>query len=218
MRSHSNYSEAETLERYRIALENATNQTIISSMLSEFGYDKSTITAGKKVFEETRYAYDSNKKETDEASVAYKAFAAASEELFDLYSLHRKKAKVLYRKEPDMLIRLEINGRTPTSYVKLMETVRKFYSEIEASENIQQRLARLKVTTEEIKQAENQIANVNKLRADYLKEKGESQDATKRKDSAFAKMDDWMSEFYAVARIAMEDNPQLLESLGKVVR
>ena len=52
----------------------------------------------------------------------------------------------------------------------------------------------------------------------YLKEKGESQDATKIKDEVFAKLDDWMSEFYAVAKIALEDNPQLLESLGKLVR
>jgi len=51
-----------------------------------------------------------------------------------------------------------------------------------------------------------------------LREVGESQDATKIKDAAFVKMDDWMSEFYAVAKIALEDNPQLLESLGKLVR
>jgi hypothetical protein len=27
-----------------------------------------------------------------------------------------------------------------------------------------------------------------------------------------------MSEFYAVARIGLEDNPQLLEALGKIVK
>lgn len=53
---------------------------------------------------------------------------------------------------------------------------------------------------------------------EYLLKKGESQDATKLKDSAFGEIDDWMSEFYAVAKIALEDNPQLLESLGKFVR
>lgn len=51
-----------------------------------------------------------------------------------------------------------------------------------------------------------------------MKEKGESQDATKLKDTAFGELDDWMREFYAVAKIALEDNPQLLESLEKFVR
>lgn len=62
------------------------------------------------------------------------------------------------------------------------------------------------------------ISNLEAARADYLRGKGESQDSTKIKDAAFVKIDDWMSEFYAVAKIALEDNPQLLESLGKLVR
>ncbi|WP_339926235.1 hypothetical protein [uncultured Cyclobacterium sp.] len=36
--------------------------------------------------------------------------------------------------------------------------------------------------------------------------------------AAFAKIDDWMSEFYAVAKIGLDENPQLLEALGKMVR
>jgi hypothetical protein len=32
------------------------------------------------------------------------------------------------------------------------------------------------------------------------------------------KLDDWISEFYAVARIALEDNIQLLKALGVIVR
>ena len=62
------------------------------------------------------------------------------------------------------------------------------------------------------------IADLEAARSEYLKEKGESQDSTKAKEAAFANIDDWMSEFYAVARIGLEDNPQLLEALGKTVR
>ena len=61
------------------------------------------------------------------------------------------------------------------------------------------------------------ITELESARAEYLKEVGESQDATKAKNAAFAKMDDWMSEFYAVARIGLEENPQLIEALGKIV-
>ncbi|MGQ7868483.1 hypothetical protein [Sunxiuqinia sp. sy24] len=47
---------------------------------------------------------------------------------------------------------------------------------------------------------------------------GESEDTTKQKDTAFANLDEWMSNFYAVAAIALKDHPQLLEALGKSVR
>jgi hypothetical protein len=51
-----------------------------------------------------------------------------------------------------------------------------------------------------------------------LREVGESEDLTQQKDGAFSKLDEWMSEFYAVAKIALEDHPQLLESLGKSIK
>ncbi|RRD60443.1 hypothetical protein [Tannerella forsythia] len=59
---------------------------------------------------------------------------------------------------------------------------------------------------------------MRQARADYLREKGESQDATKQKDAAFRAIETWLSDFFAVARIALEDNPQLLEALTKIVR
>ncbi|MFZ2284028.1 MAG: hypothetical protein WAV86_09145, partial [Lutibacter sp.] len=62
-----------------------------------------------------------------------------------------------------------------------------------------------------------EIAALTSARTEYLREKGESQDSTMSKDKAFREIDDWMSEFYAVAKIALEEKPQLLESLGKFV-
>lgn len=54
--------------------------------------------------------------------------------------------------------------------------------------------------------------------ADYIREKGESQQATQDKNKAFDAVTKWVSEFYAVAKIALEDQPQLLESVAKLVR
>ena len=76
----------------------------------------------------------------------------------------------------------------------------------------------MKITETEIDAAKTKLNELDIARTEYLKEIGESQAATKAKDAAFAKIDDWMSEFYAVARIGLEDNPQLLEALGKIVK
>lgn len=51
-----------------------------------------------------------------------------------------------------------------------------------------------------------------------IMKRGENQQATKDKDKAFADLEKWVSEFYSIARIALEDKPQLLESLKKFVR
>ena len=218
MATKRTFSEAETLEQYRVALENVTTQTEIATIMAEFGYDETIVTEGKNLLEKTREAFDFNKKEDDETSEAYNNFATQKENLAKTYSLHRKKAKVIFRKDPTTLSKLALTGSLPTAYIKWLEVVKKFYTVVTNDTDIQTKLLRLKITIEEINNTTQQITNLELARATYLQEKGESQDATKAKDKAFSEIDDWMSEFYAVAKIALEDNPQLLESIGKFVR
>ena len=211
-------SEAGTLEQYRVALDNVENQSVIAGVMAEFGYNSEKINHGKALLAETRQKYDANKTEDDESGAAYQTFSSLKDNLADTYSLHRKKAKVVFRNDSLTMEKLAVTGSMPKAYTKWLETVRRFYSIASADTDIQAKLARLKVTPEDLTAGNAMINELESARAEYLREKGESQDATRIKDAAFAQMDDWMSEFYAVAKIALEDNPQLLESLGKLVR
>lgn len=211
-------SEAETLEQYRIALENTESQTEIATIMAEFGYDETLLTEGKTLLTKTREAFDFNKKEDDETTESYSNFTTLKENLAKTYSLHRKKGKVIFRKEPTTLSKLALTGSLPSAYITWLETVKKFYTVASEDTAIQTKLVRLKITPEDISGTITLINNLEEARATYLREKGESQDATKAKDKAFAEIDDWISEFYAVAKIALEDNLQLLESIGKFVR
>ena len=76
MASRTKLTDAETLELYRVALDNAENQTEIASIMAELGYDSTVIGEGKALLEETRNAYDLNKTEDDETSAAYADFSS----------------------------------------------------------------------------------------------------------------------------------------------
>lgn len=211
-------TEADTLELYRVALENAVAQPEIATIMAELGYDSAKITEGKSILAQTRSAYDLNKTEDDESSAAYALFATKKEQLEGMFNIHRKKAKVIFRTNAITADKLAITGSMPRTYMKWLEAARKFYSVTATDTEIQGKLVRLKIAVDDITAANTLIVDLEKARTEYLREKGESQDATKSKDAAFTKLDDWMSEFYAVARIGLEDKPQLLEALGKVVR
>ena len=211
-------SEAKALEQYRVTFENIELQPQIASTMSEYGYDPSKVAEGKALYESTRLAFDSNQTETDEAAAAYAAFESKKDLLDDTYTAHRKKAKVVFRDDSTTADQLEISGTMPVAYVKWLETIRKFYKISIADTVIQTKLGRLKITPADLNAAQALIPEVESLRSAYLKEKGESQAATSIKDTTFARLDSWMSEFYAVAKIALEDTPQLLESLGKIVK
>jgi hypothetical protein len=210
-------SESAILEQARVALTNAQNQPVIANLIAEMGYDSEKLNEGQTVLSETEQAYDLNRKEDDESSAAYDAYASSKEDLDDHYRLLRKKAKVIFRDDPATMELLAVDGSIPAAHTRYMEMVSKFFKEVIPNEVLQQKLAVLKVTPEVLATGQSLIDEVKSNRATYLLEKGESQDATKLKDEAFAKLDDWMSEFYAVARIALDDRPQLLEALSKTV-
>lgn len=74
------------------------------------------------------------------------------------------------------------------------------------------------MTAEHLTAANALLSEVEEARKIYVREQGESQDATHQKNLVFDQLEDWMREFYAVAKIALEDRPQLAEFLGKLVR
>lgn len=51
-------TEKETLEQYRVALENVTTQTTIATVMADFGYDATKITEGKGLLDQTVSAYN----------------------------------------------------------------------------------------------------------------------------------------------------------------
>jgi hypothetical protein len=218
MASRTKLTDAETLELYRVALENALNQSEISTIMAELGYDSATIAEGKALLTETRNAFNLNKTEDDETSAAYADFSSKKTQLEDIYTLHRKKAKVVFRNDSLTADKLAISGEMQRTYIKWLEAVKKFYIVSTTDADVQSKLARLAITTDQLTAANTLLSKLEAARGEYLKEKGESQDATKAKDAAFAKIDDWMSEFYAVAKIGLEDKPQLLEALGKTIK
>jgi len=218
MRTSKSQSEAQILEDYRVALENVIGQPIIATAMAEFGYDSTMIDQGKLLLENTRVAYNLNKQEDDETNSVRALFNEKFDEAFGKYALDRKKAKVIFRKDDVTLDKLGLKGNSPRTYIKKMEAMKTFYNAAQSDPEIIQQLIRLKISAEDITSCIAAITNLEGLRSGYVREIGESQDATKAKDAAFAIMEDWMFEFYAVAKIALTDKPQLLEVLGLLVR
>ncbi len=101
---------------------------------------------------------------------------------------------------------------------ELLSTIEVFYTTLQQSENLKTPLNRLKITDEHITSQLAQFTQTNASYSDYVREKGENQDATKHKEEAIKALEEWMREFYSIAKIALEDHPQLLESVAKFIR
>ena len=96
--------------------------------------------------------------------------------------------------------------------------LRKFYKEVLPDQAILDSLSKMNVTREEIDEANNLISELIAAQTLFEQRMGDAQNTTKVKDAAMRKNRKWMSTFYKTARIALKDQPQLLEALGKVVK
>ena len=184
-------SEEETLERYRIALENAIAQPEISVLLAELGIDNAEIEEGKSLLTKTYDAYNFNKTEDDETVASKSVFHEKRAEVAGYYSKHRKKAKVIFRKDPVSSHLLLIDEAIPSPYTKWLENVKKFYSELTSKGELITKMARLKVTPEEVETVVALISELETARTVYSREIGESEEATKVKNAAFDAMDSY---------------------------
>lgn len=211
-------SELQYLENYRVLFTNLDEVQDLKTELADYGYDDTKIAEGKALFDHTQQLYDQNKQETAEEKEAYAQFSDAFSTLKKAYSKHRKVAKVALMKKPELWKTLAIDGSLSAAYVKAMQEIKTFYEQAQSHSDAKPLLEKFKINQAVVDAQVAQIQQVETLRAKYEKEKGENQNATQQKNKAFTDLSDWIKEFYAVAQIALDDRPQLMESIGKFVR
>jgi len=211
-------SETQLIQNYGVLFKNAKFESVLAGELAQYGYDAATIEQGEALYNTLLEKYDTNKTESAQETTAYAAFDSTLESTQAIYSTDRKKAKIVFKDQPDVLKNLQLKGIAPVRNAALIDTMRLFYETLNNYPELQTPLQRLKITAQHVTNQLKNITQTQQAYADYIREKGESQQATQDKNKAFDAVTKWVSEFYAVAKIALEDQPQLLESVAKLVR
>ncbi|MDA3821068.1 MAG: hypothetical protein PF450_00445 [Bacteroidales bacterium] len=208
-------THAGKLEKSRIALDKAETNPRIARAMKKHGYGPEVLKEGKDLLESTREIYDENLQIQDEQSLARSTFSKHKKEMDSEFREHREKAKHLFHKDVDVVDKLGLKGKYPTIYVKWRDYMRAFYSVIVESSEIQQRFKRLNFTKDDAEAGLDNVHKLDHLRAKWINEKGISQNSTQQKNKAFAELNEWMSVFYGVAKMALKNEPELLEILYK---
>lgn len=211
-------SNEQMLQNFGAMFENLSKEGSLKTELAEYGYDDAKISEGKALYDEARKTFDANIKETREETSASLAFQQKYQNIQKTYIMHRKKARIVFEDNEEALRQLKLKGSAARAIAAAMEEMRAFYQLLDTTPNLLTPLKQLKITEQEVKNQLQEFPEVEKAYATYLQEKGESQQATKDKNKAFEALDKWVSKFYRVAKIALEDRPQLLEILGKSVK
>lgn len=170
------------------------------------------------MYDKANELYLKNKKENADETTASLEYRKKLDELLEIYTNHRKRAKVVFRDQADTLKLLALSGSASRNRAGLLKEIEILYVNLNNNETLLNEVKIMKISAEDIKSQIQRLNDVQTAHANYLQEKGESQQATKDKNEAFAKLEKWVRNLYAVAKIALEDKPQLLEGIGKIIK
>jgi DNA repair ATPase RecN len=210
--------DLEKVNNYGEILNQAMNHSEIKPRLEAFGYDEAVINEGIALHTAAKEAFDFNLQESLETRQSREAFESQWKALQDDYSNHRQIARAVFRKNALVKAQLKVSETVPSTYKSALELFTHFYNVIEADDTIKTALARLRLTEEKLSETMTKLEAVTGALNDYYREMAEDQPATARKNTALDKLTDWMDDFFEVAKIAMEDEPQLLEILKMRVK
>jgi len=98
-----------------------------------------------------------------------------------------------------------------------LEQATPFYGNLLRNPSFQARMGKFGYSLTRIQGERQLVEAVRQAVNDQLMETGEAQAATRVRDQALDGLDAWVSDFKAICRVALAEDPQRLEQLGILV-
>ena len=205
------------LESHRLLIFNSSDPQI-ATLLDAMGIDSAYLKQGEALYNETTQLVDQQKKEYQEQSLSYDKFYVEKDNASDTFKRTFKLIKVLARKDQDLQNRLNLNVGKPSAIEEWIASAIDFYNLLNNETAFLATIAKFKVTKDRLASEKQSIVDLKQLRNEAMSEKGEAQEATRQRNEKLEALDDYCAELKAIARMALEAQPQLLEKLGILVR
>jgi hypothetical protein len=215
--SYSNLSIDGKLAASQQAIANAASNAEIGALLAGFGYDAARIAEGQALYDAAQAAQVAQKQEYGEQYAASQAFESAWKTANQTYMQLVKVARVAFSSDPNAFTALGIAGRRKPTYPGWLEQAQQFYLAALANADFQTGLARFGVSPQKLQDGKALVDAVVAAKQAQGTETAEAQAATQARDAALEALDAWMSDFIAIAKIALEGT-QLSEALGILER
>lgn len=178
----------------------------IRKNVAEFGYHQEDFNNALGILEKARKLHHSQQWAQHAKELATIALKEIFAEAKKKYMVCRKMARMLFGKDAPIKKTLGLEGLSKRSVAEWVEEAKNFYANALGSESILKRLSGYGITRKTLKEGQKLVAEVEKAQAYQEKKKGEAIAATEARDKALKELEDWVTSFWKVCRIAMGDH------------
>ncbi|MCW3786960.1 hypothetical protein [Plebeiibacterium sediminum] len=211
-------SKEDLLYQCSMRINNSINDDAISNAVAQYGYGAEKLQIGKTLLQEAQITSENFTKEYHDVDIAFNERDKMLEQVNDLYYKHWSIAKVVFKDNNAAQVSLDIHGRRAKSASKWFTQTTSFYTNLLSNQNWLDQMNTYGITKESIEEG---LAGVNKIQTQnelILREKGDAQQATLIRDHKIDDLYEWVRDYEAIAKIALMDQPQLLEKLGMIIK
>ncbi len=205
----------EKLLEAQVAITNAADPEI-AQPLALFGYDADRIAEGQALYETANDLHQKQGREYGDQFAATDTLQKKLEEAKATYMRHVKIARIALKNERGIMQTLDLEGRRKFTLAGFISQARQFYTNALGDNTVIEKMLKFGIASEQLEAGKALVDATEAAKAAREKERGEAQQATVDRDEAMEALAEWLSDFFAIARIALEDKPQLLEKLGIV--
>lgn len=202
----------------QVALDNSLSDGEVQTYLANFGYDVERLNAGKALYDNVNQLHQKQQVEYADQYSATDSLQQALTRAQAEYMRHVKIARIALKHGRGAYQKLGLTGDRKRTLSGWLAQARQFYLNALADAPVVGKLATFGLNQQKLEAAQQLVAEVEMANAAQEKEKGEAQQATLERDRAMDELDEWIGDFFAIAQIALEDKPQLLEKLGIVTK
>ena len=198
----------------QLAVENTLKDQDVLTELTLFGYDEAKLNVGKRLYEEAQALVNQQKVEYGEQYQATQVLHQAKEKADKVYTRTLKIARIALRGNVQAHTALILSGRRKRSLAGWLAQAQAFYANLLADADLIAQMANFGYDQAKLEAEQALVLAVLQADQTQQKEMGEARQATKLRDAKLDEMDEWMLDFITIARVALEEEPEKLATLG----
>ena len=203
------------LQQFGMVLKKAEAHAEIAEALQKIGYSPEILAQGTEFLRIARIKYSENVEKKDRYSFVQADLVKKKQEVERIYREHRQIARLICINDPGLEQKMAINGGYPKKYPLWLESVRKFYVLANRKTDIRKKLLGMGLSSDEFLKGMTDLTQLEILLANKKRLFGDLRLSTAEKNQAFKDLHKWMRIFFAAARLALKDKPELLQALER---
>jgi hypothetical protein len=209
---------SERLNAANVAISNALSDAQVGKLLGEYGYQTPKLSEGKALYEAADGAVKAQVAKMGDRKAATAREAAADKTARTAYQNLAQVARAAFARDKASLAILGLTGPMPVPLPLFLTMATALFDNASHKPEVAQVLAQHGFTTDKLAKERGKIVELSAAMQAQESASGAAQQATFEQNKAMETLDNWMSAFVRIAKVAIREQPQLLEKLGILKR